>query len=61
MKYIFFIAFALIGIDQIINAHENHDHEMNNWPYSNNKILKTDDIPSSEKSEDKKLIKKDDR
>ena len=55
MKYIILI--TLIGITTInplINAHENHVHEIQKWSNSENKTKQTDSILNSEELEDKK-------
>ena len=45
---------AIITINPIINAHENHDHQIYSWSNSKNKTIKTDSNFNSEKLKDKK-------
>ena len=55
MKFIILI--TLIGIptiNPVINAHENHDHEIHKWSNSKNMTTQTDSILNSEQLEDKK-------
>ena len=55
MKFIILI--TLIGIptiNPVINAHENHDHEIHKWSNSKNMTTQTDSILNSEELEDKK-------
>ena len=55
MKYIIvFNLMATIAINPIINAHENHDHQIYSWSNSKNKTIKTDSTFNSEKLKDKK-------
>ena len=46
---------AIITINPIINAHENHDHQIYSWSNSKNKTIKTDNNFNSEKLKDKKI------
>ena len=51
------IIFNLLVIKTIIplvNAHENHDHQIYNWTDSKDKNIKTDSTFNDEKFEDKK-------
>ena len=41
-------------INPIVNAHENHDHQIYSWSSSKNKTIKTDNTVNSEKLKDKK-------
>tara|TARA_Y100001978_G_C23435783_1_gene310569 strand:+ start:154 stop:333 length:180 start_codon:yes stop_codon:yes gene_type:complete len=55
MKFIILI--SLIGIptiNPVINAHENHDHEIQKWSNSENKTTQTDIILNNEELQDKK-------
>jgi len=55
MKFIiFFNLLAIITINTIVNAHENHDHKIYSWSNSKNKTIKTDNTVDSEKLNDKK-------
>ena len=45
---------AITAINPIINAHENHDHQIYSWSNSKNKTIKTDSTFNSEKLKDKK-------
>ena len=45
---------AIPVINPIVNAHENHDHQIYNWSNSKNKTIKTDNNFNSEKLKDKK-------
>ena len=44
---------AITTINPIINAHENHDHQIYNWSNSKNKSIKVDSIFNIKKLEDK--------
>ena len=44
---------AIITISPIVNAHENHDHQIYSWSNSKSKIIKTDNTVNSEKLKDK--------
>ena len=62
MKFI--IIFNLLAIttnNPIVNAHENHDHQIYNWSNSKNKTIKTDNTFNSEKFIDKKNKSKTDK
>ena len=50
---IIFNLMALITINPIVNAHENHDHQIYSWSSSKNKTIKTDNTVNSEKLKDK--------
>ena len=50
---IVFNLLAITLINPIINAHENHDHQIYNWSNSKNKNIKTDNTINSEKFKDK--------
>ena len=55
MKFIIiFNLMAITTINPIINAHENHDHQIYNWSNHKNKTTKTDKILNRKKSEDTK-------
>ncbi len=55
MKYlIIFNLLAITTINPIIDAHENHDHQIYNWSNSRNKNRRSDTTDNSEKLEDKK-------
>ena len=45
---------AITTIIPIVNAHENHDHQIYSWSNSKNKTIKTDKTFNSEKFNDKK-------
>ena len=45
---------AITTINLIVNAHENHDHQIYNWSNSKNKTLKVNPNVNYEKLEDKK-------
>ena len=51
---IVFNLLAITTIIPIVNAHENHDHQIYNWSNSKNKIIKTDKSFNSEQFNDKK-------
>ena len=54
MKYIIaFNLFAITTINPIVNAHENHDHQIYSWSNSKNKTTKTDNTVNTEKLKDK--------
>ena len=56
MKYIIiFNLLAITTINTIVNAHENHDHQIYNWSNSKNKTIKSGRTINVEKSEDKKI------
>tara|TARA_B100000575_G_C22815608_1_gene480130 strand:- start:92 stop:310 length:219 start_codon:yes stop_codon:yes gene_type:complete len=46
---------AIITINPLINAHENHDHKINNWSNLRKKTITSDGTFNVEKSEDKKI------
>jgi len=48
---IIFNLLAITTINPIINAHENHDHQIYNWSNSKNKTIKTDSSFNGEKLE----------
>ena len=52
--FIIFNLFAVITINLIVNAHENHDHQIFNWPNSKNKTIKKDPTVNFENLEDQK-------
>ena len=59
MKYIIiFNLLAITSINPIVNAHENHDHQIFNWSNSKNKSIKVDSIFNLKKLEDKKIMPK---
>ena len=51
---IVFNLLAITTIIPIVNAHENHDHQIYSWSNSKNKTIKTDKTFNSEKFIDKK-------
>ena len=55
---IVFNLLAITAINPIINAHENHDHQIYSWSNSKNKTIKTNSTFNSEKLKDKKNIGK---
>ena len=48
---IIFNLLAIITINPIVNAHEDHDHQIYNWSNSKNKTIKTDSTHNGEKLE----------
>ena len=44
---------AITTISPIVNAHENHDHQIYSWSSSKNKTIKTDNTVNSEKLKNK--------
>ena len=55
MKYIIvFNLLAITTINPIVNAHENHDHQIYSWSNSKNKTIKSDNTVNFEKLENKK-------
>ena len=55
---IVFNLLAITTIIPIVNAHENHDHQIYSWSNSKNKTIKTDNNFNSEKLKDKKIREK---
>ena len=51
---IVFNLLAITTIIPIVNAHENHDHQIYSWSNSKNKTIKTNKTFNSEKFNDKK-------
>ena len=51
---IIFNLLAITTINPIVNAHENHDHQIYSWSNSKNKTTKKDNNINSEKFKDKK-------
>ena len=51
---IVFNLLAITTIYPIVNAHENHDHQIYNWSNSKNKTIKIDNNVKTEKLKDKK-------
>ena len=51
---IVFNLLAITTIIPIVNAHENHDHQIYSWSNSKNKTIKTDKTLNSEKFNNKK-------
>ena len=51
---IVFNLLAITTIIPIVNAHENHDHQIYSWSNSKNKTITTDKTFNSEKFNDKK-------
>ena len=45
---------AITTINPIVNAHENHDHQIYSWSNSKNKTIKTDTTVNFEKLKNKK-------
>ena len=59
MKYFtIFNLLAITTINLIVNAHENHNHQIYNWSNSKNKTLPTETTVNIEKSADKKISQK---
>jgi len=55
MKYIIIInLLAITSINPIVNAHEDHDHQIYNWSNSKNKNIKSDSNFTLEKLDNKK-------
>tara|TARA_B100000575_G_scaffold115782_1_gene92091 strand:+ start:89 stop:307 length:219 start_codon:yes stop_codon:yes gene_type:complete len=54
MKFIIINLLAITTINPLVNAHENHDHEIYNWSNSKSENIKTDSTFNVEKLEDKK-------
>ncbi len=52
---IIFNLLATIIINPLINAHENHDHNIYNWSKSENKTIKSKSTFIDEKLEDKNI------
>tara|TARA_Y100001978_G_scaffold185756_1_gene184991 strand:+ start:229 stop:417 length:189 start_codon:yes stop_codon:yes gene_type:complete len=50
---IIFNLLVITTINPIVNAHENHDHQIYNWSNSKNKTIETDTTVNVEKLEDK--------
>ena len=48
---IIFNLLAIITINPIVNAHEDHDHQIYNWSKSKNKTIKTESTFDGEKLE----------
>ena len=48
---IVFNLLAITTINPIVNAHENHDHQIYRWSNSKNKNIKTDNTINSDNSE----------
>ena len=48
---IIFNLLAITTFSSIVNAHENHDHQIYNWSNSKNKTIKTDSTLNGEKLE----------
>ena len=51
---IIFNLLAITTINPIVNAHENHDHQIYSWSASKNKTIIKDTTINSEKLENKK-------
>ena len=51
---IVFNLLAITTINPIVNAHENHDHQIYNWSNSNIKTIKADPTINFGKLKDKK-------
>ena len=51
---IVFNLLAITTIIPIVNAHENHDHQIYSWSNSKNKTIKTDKTFNSEQFNEKK-------
>tara|TARA_Y100000589_G_scaffold272574_1_gene265714 strand:+ start:172 stop:390 length:219 start_codon:yes stop_codon:yes gene_type:complete len=50
---IIFNLFVITTINPLINAHENHDHNIYNWSNLENKTIKSDNTFNTEELEDK--------
>ena len=50
---IIFNLLAITTINPIVDAHENHDHQIYNWSNSKTKTIKSDPTLNVEKLEDK--------
>ncbi len=48
---IIFNLLAIITINPIVNAHEDHDHQIYNWSSSKNKTIKTESTFDGKKLE----------
>ena len=48
---------VIISINPLINAHENHDHNIYNWSNSENKTIKSDSTFNDEKLKEKNIKK----
>ena len=55
MKFLIITLSAITIVNQIVNAHENHDHKIYSWSNSKNKSLKIDSVSNGENLEDKKI------
>tara|TARA_Y100000589_G_C26903959_1_gene527441 strand:- start:315 stop:533 length:219 start_codon:yes stop_codon:yes gene_type:complete len=53
-SFIIFNVLAITTINLVVNAHQNHNHQIYNWPNSKNKDIKKDTTVNFEKLEDKK-------
>ena len=53
-SFIILYLLVITTINPIVNAHQNHDHEIYTWSNSKNKTIKTDTTVNFEKLEDKK-------
>ena len=59
MKFIIVLnLLAITSINPIVNAHQNHDHQIYSWSNSKNKTIKTENNVNSEKLKDKKIKEK---
>ena len=50
---IIFNLLAITTFNPIVDAHENHDHQIYSWSYSKNKSIKADPTVNVNKLEDK--------
>ena len=53
-SFFIFNLLAITTINLIVNAHENHNHQIYSWSKSPNNTIKADTIVNFEKLEDKK-------
>ena len=54
MRFLIITVLAITIVNPIVNAHENHDHQIYSWSDSKNKTIKTDKTFNSEKFNNKK-------
>ena len=52
---IIFNLLVITSINLIVNAHENHEHQIYRWSNSKNKTIKKDNTVNFEKLENKKI------
>ena len=58
---IIFNLLVITGINTIVIAHENHDHQIYSWSDSKNKTIKTEPNANFEKLENKKNYTKNNK